>query len=529
MAAPREVASVGTDRGREPAPYGGTDPGPIEVDWSQEYGRTLTRLSGSIARLGGWSIEAGSTEVRWSPELYALLEWEGDDPPDLEAGLAMYTDPAPLSAAVADCLTAGTPFDLEVGVTTARGRALDVRVAAVAERASDGRVLRVIGMFQDITVQQQQRRESLELAERLRATMESTSDGIYLLDEDWRFTYVNPPGAALLQRDPEELLGSSIWEAFPETVGSALFETYHEVRRTARPQRIDEFHYPPLATWFEVNALPSADGVAVFFRDIGEQIERERMLAAVARDQQAAVGRLRELDAIKNAFLSAVSHELRTPLTVVKGMGQTLQRLRDRLSDDQRHRIEDALVGHAIRLEQLLGDLLDVDRLARGTLVTKQECCDLVPLVRDAAVEAAAERPVTLRLPRHLDCVVDRRQIERIVGNLVANARKYAPDGPIEVHLSRLDPVGARLEVADRGPGIPAGERERVFDPLFRLSDANPAPGTGIGLSLVRAFAELHGGTATALEDPDGARIRVDLPCDVPKVGAGEVAPTSQR
>jgi PAS domain S-box-containing protein len=233
---------------------------------------------------------------------------------------------------------------------------------------------------------------------------------------------------------------------------------------------------------------------------------------AMEKEHAAAV-RLRTLDEMKNTFLNAVSHELRTPLAAVLGSSLTLERLGLDLSDQDQRDLLHAVTENARKLERMLTDLLDLDRLTRGVLEIRRLWVDLGALVRrvvegselgDHRVEVRAE---SFRFP------VDGPKVERIVENLVANAAKYTARGcSICVRVEQA-PEGALIVVEDNGPGVPSHLRSEIFEPFHQGANARgDSPGVGIGLSLVARFAELHGGKAWVEEgERGGASFRVLL------------------
>lgn len=211
-----------------------------------------------------------------------------------------------------------------------------------------------------------------------------------------------------------------------------------------------------------------------------------------------------ELNEMKTAFLSAVSHELRTPLAVVMGTATTLRHRRAQLRPDQTELLTERLEAHANRLDKLLTDLLDIDRLARGVVEPRRREVD-VSLMASRLVDAleVSTHPVKL-YGTGVRGFVDGPQLERIIENLVRNAVKYTPAGtPIEISLQRL-PEGVRVLVEDRGPGVPDAAKNSILEPFVRLDADHPSPGTGIGLSLVRRFAQLHGGDIEVSDRPGG-------------------------
>jgi two-component system, OmpR family, sensor histidine kinase KdpD len=222
------------------------------------------------------------------------------------------------------------------------------------------------------------------------------------------------------------------------------------------------------------------------------------------------------VDEMKTTFLQAVSHDLRTPLTTVLGIALTLERhAAGGLPVEQVADLLQRLSGNARKLDRLLGDLLDLDRLARGTLTPHRQLIDLGALVRRVVEDAGVnqEHAVVVNAPT-VQTAVDAPKVERIVENLVVNAAKHTQAGTtIWVHVQRQRD-GVLLLVEDEGPGVPAQQREQIFQPFQQGRNvADHAPGSGIGLALVDRLANLHGGRAWVQERPGGgASFRVFLP-----------------
>jgi PAS domain S-box-containing protein len=265
-----------------------------------------------------------------------------------------------------------------------------------------------------------------------------------------------------------------------------------------------------------------------FVIDITEQkLAEQAMREALEREQQAT-RQLRALDEAKNVFLNAVSHELRTPLAAIVGIALTLQRARSSLAEEDGADLVDRLAANAGKLDRLLSDLLDLDRLNQGIVTPKLRRTDLAALVTRIATEWERGRPLELAV-EPVVAQVDPAKVERIVENLLANADRHTPpDTPVWVRVTRQD-QGALIAVEDAGSGVPPQLRAALFEP-FRQGPEAPthAPGVGIGLTLVARFAELHGGRAWVEERPGGgSSFRVLLPN--PPAAATATPPRPQR
>jgi signal transduction histidine kinase len=254
-----------------------------------------------------------------------------------------------------------------------------------------------------------------------------------------------------------------------------------------------------------------------FLLDITERKEAEAQLERALAVEREAAQRLRALDEMKNTFLQAVSHDLRTPLAAILGLAITLERGDVHLEEDDAKDLARRIAGNARRLDRLVTNLLDLDRLARGIVEPKIEPTDVGALVRRVVAESdlvPASRLITDLQP--VVVPVDAAKVERIVENLLANTARHTPaDATIWVTVHDEND-GCLLTVDDDGPGIAEELREVIFEPFQQGPDApQHAPGVGVGLTLVRRFAELQGGRAWVTErDGGGASFRVFFPAE---------------
>jgi PAS domain S-box-containing protein len=231
--------------------------------------------------------------------------------------------------------------------------------------------------------------------------------------------------------------------------------------------------------------------------------------------EREATHRLRALDEMKNTFLEAVSHDLRTPLTSILGSAVTLEQSGLDIPQDDALDLLHRIAANARKLERLLGDLLDLDRLQRGIITPQRRRTDVGALVRESVREFEQFGGREVRFGSdELMADVDPPKVERIVENLLSNAARHtAPESRIWARVDRRDD-GILLVVEDEGDGVPDQLKDAIFEP-FRQGPgpASASPGVGVGLSLVARFAELHGGRAWVEDRPGGgASFKVLLP-----------------
>jgi two-component system OmpR family sensor kinase len=237
--------------------------------------------------------------------------------------------------------------------------------------------------------------------------------------------------------------------------------------------------------------------------------------AMLAQIEQAFDERRRSEQRLRR-FVADASHELRTPLTSVRGYAELFRRGAADRPDDLAI-VMSRIEAEAVRMGVLVEDLLLLARLDQGRAIERQPV-DVAALVAELVDDHRmlyAGWPIELHSSEVPHVLGDELRLRQAIGNVLANARLHTPAGtPIAVSVSqRLDEVV--IEVADRGPGIPADELERVFERFFRAdpSRARASGGSGLGLSIVASIAEAHGGRVEAENRPDeGAVFRLVLP-----------------
>ena len=364
----------------------------------------------------------------------------------------------------------------------------------------------------------------------------SNEERVYFKDRMSRFLLVSASWLAAYApgRTQADLAGKTDFDVFTAEHASAAFADEQRIIETGEPlvaQVERETYSGRPDAWVSTTKMPLRDergeiiGTFGISRDVTAQIRAEHTLAEQALELARQNERLRELDALKDEFIALVSHELRTPLTSIIGYVKLLRD--ERASGLDAERFTEVIERNAERLLRLVGDLLFLSRVQSGQLAVELHETDLA----DIAVQAVQEiRPEADR--KQVDLVltaasvrssgVDPGRIAQLLGNLLSNAVKFTPrEGRVEVRVDR-DGDEAVLMVSDTGVGIPAADRDRIFERFFRGARATQQviPGTGLGLTISKAIVDAHGGSiAVDSDEGRGATFTVRLPLQGPPPG----------
>jgi two-component system sensor histidine kinase KdpD len=251
-----------------------------------------------------------------------------------------------------------------------------------------------------------------------------------------------------------------------------------------------------------------------FLNQTALAIERVR-LADQARAAEVKV----ETESLRNSLLSAISHDLRTPLSSIVGASSSLVEDAGRLDAEAKRELTRTIYDEAQRMATLTNNILDMARLDTGAIALKRDWYPVEEIVGSVLTRLRTRlegRQVEVRVPPSLPLVkLDAVMIEQVLVNLLENALKYTPEGsPLEVGADATAST-ATIWIGDRGPGIPPGEEERLFEKFHRAAPERAQSGVGLGLAICRAVIEAHGGSIWAANRPGGGAVfRFSLPLD---------------
>ncbi|HZS47900.1 MAG TPA: ATP-binding protein [Blastocatellia bacterium] len=394
-----------------------------------------------------------------------------------------------------------------------------------------GATVGIIVVFRDISERRKAEEQAMKTHQQTVSTLNRISDGFIALDRKWRYTFVNKKAIELFPRldsASDGSIGKSIWEVFPEFIGSISYSAYHQALQDQIPATFEHYDLS-VNKWFELRAYPSEDGLSVFYTDITQRKEDEKKHAELLEREHKARTEAEVANRLKDEFLATVSHELRTPLSAILGWSSLLKsgRLQEKTAKDAIETIE----RNAKIQTQIIADILDVSRIITGKLRIESNLLDISSII-EAAVDTvrpgAEAKGVDLVLS--LNCASnqvmgDANRLQQVIWNLLSNAIKFTQSGGrVEVVLQQLE-SDLEIRVSDNGRGIVPEFLPYVFD-RFRQADSSLTRrygGLGLGLSIVRHLVELHGGSvrANSAGEGAGATFTVRLPKAVPRnIGA---------
>jgi PAS domain S-box-containing protein len=415
---------------------------------------------------------------------------------------------------------------------------LDILFYATAAPAMAFLVLTLINRWLDEKERAEQQARASQ--ERLASVTAASADAILSLDPSGRIESWNHGATQMFGYPAARMVGQplAILLGRGESAGVTLSWLLAEVQRTGAIRGYEltaqdaagrevyvELTLTSLAAAGDANL-----GLSAILRDVTDRkrrmeeiqhlnaglseqvVERTRELAEKVALLARANAELHKLDQTRNEFVSLVSHQIRAPLTNVRG---AVERMGTDCSAVNLtcHRMFAVINEQTQRLDHLVRDVLNAERLEAGELVLQTEPISILPVVRQVAEQMAARstrRPVRLPTKPGLPLVLaDRDRVAEVLTNLFDNADKYSPPGaPIEVEV-RADQVEVTVVVHDSGRGLPAGQLDHVFDKFFRAdnSDSQPAYGYGLGLYVCRRLIEAHGGRIWAENHPEGGAL----------------------
>ena len=334
---------------------------------------------------------------------------------------------------------------------------------------------------------------------RMEALLAPLTDAVLVVDAQDRLRLANPAAAALFGLTDGDVGGPVV----PLVRSADFIELVRRVRAEGDAR----------ATIL-LNRAPLSD---IWIQAAGARTDPEAFGEEAAIFVLADVTALKRLQAMEREFVTNVSHDLRTPVTILRGYAETLAEDQATMSPEDRARFTQKIVGSVGRLQSLVEGLLALASLETSQDI-RREAGALHAAAREVAEEfgprcKAAGVALELRLAAKEGGLADPLQARRLVQNLIDNALAHAAGMTRLIVATRDHPKGIELSVEDDGAGVAVADLPRLFDRFYRTDKSRRAGGSGLGLSIVRQVAELHGGSVSAEPaKPKGLRVIVILP-----------------
>lgn len=365
-----------------------------------------------------------------------------------------------------------------------------------------------VAFITDISERKEAERQLKASKERMENVLRSMADAFVSLDSNWRYTFVNDKALKLMGKSREELLGHTLWEVFPDTRGTVFEREYTAVMRD-RVRTSFETHYPSYDMWLEVRAYPHEDGISIFYSDISKHKKAEQVLKQLNEELESrviertseladALQREKEMNELKSRFVALASHEFRTPLSAILSSVSLIAKYTGTEHRENRERHIERIKASVKNLTDILNDFLSLEKLEQGKMEAEGTSFNL----RDFASDAIEEVKGMARENQSFDhrhngeekVMLDQKMTRNILLNLLSNAVKYSNDTGRIVLRTSVEGEEVSIEVQDNGIGIPLEEQKHMFDKFFRARNTAGIQGTGLGLNIVKRYAELMGG-----------------------------------
>jgi PAS domain S-box-containing protein len=489
-------------------------------------------LAERAARFGYWRLTLADNRATWSPGMYRLLaldeSFEADNDWLLEQ--VAEEDATNVREKVGAAIRARTPFQYCTHAKDPAASAQIVETLGEVEIGPDGRVVAIIGVCHDITGQVAAEAARAKAEQMYRVMAEQASDIIILYGDKGKILFASDALERILKRTVAEIDQSAYLKlVHPDDKGAAQpLETWPvDGSTTVATYRL--LHGGGHYVWIETTTRAVYDtrgkfqnGISVA-RDVSERKAQEL-------EMQEARERAEAANKAKSGFLANMSHELRTPLNAIIGFSDIMREELFGALGDKRYTEYAGLIGESGKLLlDLITDILDMAKIEAGKMELHVERVDLSGAVDDCVrlLQARARNAkIDITAQVQSECAgffADRRAIKQILLNLLSNAIKFSlPGGKVSVE-TRLAGSRVSLVVKDEGIGIPADQLPRLGKPFEQVCDDPMLAkgGTGLGLALVQALAEKHGGTVRIESDEGvGTTVTVELPLNPQAIAA---------
>jgi PAS domain S-box-containing protein len=504
-----------------------------EKEKELEFKNHILKVAGKTALFGVWNFSIEKNQLTWSDEIRAILGYQQGFNPDMEQAPMIFSPEykAKLNEIFVRCIGLGESFDEVMQAIRADGSRIWIRFAGEPEQDNSGKVINIIGSFQNIDHLKRTEIGLIENYDRFRGLLNSAAEGVYGLDLNGNCTFVNKAFLDILGYESEgELIGKKVHNLIhhtypngrPMDISECRFEK--ALNENAAIHSDDEFLWKKDGTLVPVEAWSSPivinqkiEGAVVTFFDITERKHAEEELKKAKFQAEVA-------NNAKTDFLLNVSHEFRTPLNAVIGYAELLTNA----TEANRKEYARSVKSSGLHLLNMVNDLLELIRTEKDDIKLSY---DFVPAFRffgefeKSYSSICAEKGISFKyeidslLPALLS--IDGRHLKMVIANLLDNAVKFTDQGEIFLHIYTKNQSGLNgsgqidleIEVKDTGKGIQYADRKKIFEAFTQADKKTISSGLGIGLTLSNRIISGMKGTINLISHPGaGSSFHILLP-----------------
>jgi PAS domain S-box-containing protein len=390
-------------------------------------------------------------------------------------------------------------FDTDVQFDSLPPRQFDVTQVPLM---TEGEVTGIHAVFRDITDVTAAQLLIQQQAQKLNTVFEAITDAFFLVDHNWRFTYLNSETERVLNVQRDVIMGQSVWDVFPEETNGVFYQHYMQALHTRQAVHFEGF-FERLQMWFDVKAFPSEEGLSVYFADITDRVKAHEELYRQNNDLQQ--------------FTYIVSHNLRAPLANIMGLVDLLASLEPNSTDFQQTRQHLQLNAH--QLDAVLQDMNTILTIRDNRNVVAPEQVPLLDVIEQACrtLDAPLKQcrgTIQIAVPDTLRVQGNRAYLHSIFFNLLSNSIKYRADSrPLQVQIEAVASSEQNIVVtfADNGSGFDLQKAGTDVFKLYKRFHSQHA-GRGMGLYLVKTHVEAMGGhISVSSHEGVGTRFTIHL------------------
>lgn len=476
----------------------------------------------ALSHVGNWEYIVSSDTVTWSKELFNIFERSYDLPaPQYSEQAQFYTKEsfAKMDKAVQDCIKHKIPYEIELDIITTNGTNKKIISKGNAKTDTTDKLIGCYGTAQDITQQKKIEAELIEAKEKaeenekelnqyvqhLENLNNSLIDVVFTVNpENRQIRYVNKAIETVFGYSVEECIGSKTSMLYSDEkeyleFGEKLKDNVSSnkdflITEQQLKRKTGEIFTAEITTSFIKDAGKTVDILSIV-RDVSEKIKYENELIEAKEKAE-------EADRLKSAFLANMSHEIRTPMNGILGFSDLL-RTPD-LTNEEIERYVSIIQKSGTRMLATINDLVDISRIETGQVETylqkvdiKKELEEMFDFFEAETKNKGLQFKFDNKLSEQERCIqTDRQKFISIVTNLIKNAIKYTDRGSVEISVERKNEA-IQFYVNDTGIGISPNRQEAIFDRFVQadIGDSRAFEGSGLGLSITKAYVEMLGGT----------------------------------